>query len=521
MRKNLTISVLFILMVYYSEVIAQNFSEREAIISVERIWDKAQHNAFTSLIYFKDKFYVAFREGAGHVSYINGTIRVLCSKDGQNWSSVAHLDLEGVDLRDAQLSITPGNKIMLNMGGSVYYGDERISMTPVVSFSDTDGFNFSDPEYIEIDSKIRTEDDWLWKVTWHKDIAYGTVYQVNKNGTALHLVSSKNGLYYDFVSTINVPENPNETALIFTEDDNIIAVIRRGGGNSRGYIGISEFPYNQWELNELSVKLGGPNIIFLPNGKILLGTREYSLGQDRKMILGVVAAEGSFKKIITLPSGGDCSYPGMVIKDNILYVTDYFSYENEISIYFASLRLNKIIELSEKQIAPKPILVKNKMGMVELKSDLQNSYIIYTLDGSLPSNQNGKRYDGPIKISSVKPLNAVTFSENYFESSLSSVIVGEDIFEEAIKNNIEFTPGLIYNYYDGKFSQVAEMQCSSISEKGISKSVTNASSPKHKNYGYQFSGLIKVPEDGLYTFYLESNDKNRKKRILILKKRIS
>ena len=159
--------------------------------------------------------------------------------------------------------------------------------------------------------------------------------------------------------------------------------------------------------------------------------------------------------------------------------------------------------------------------MVELKSDLQNSYIIYTLDGSLPSNQNGKRYDGPIKISSVKPLNAVTFSENYFESSLSSVIVGEDIFEEAIKNNIEFTPGLIYNYYDGKFSQVAEMQCSSISEKGISKSVTNASSPKHKNYGYQFSGLIKVPEDGLYTFYLESNDKNRKKRILILKKRTS
>jgi len=36
-------------------------------IQVRKIWSTAPHNAFTDLVWFKDKFYCSFREGTGHI----------------------------------------------------------------------------------------------------------------------------------------------------------------------------------------------------------------------------------------------------------------------------------------------------------------------------------------------------------------------------------------------------------------------------------------------------------------------
>src|SRR5262245_39930243 len=76
------------------------------LISVKKIWDQAPHCAFTDLAYWKGHFVCAFREGRAHVS-TDGRIRVLSSADGENWSPVAVLSLDGFDLRDAGLSVTP------------------------------------------------------------------------------------------------------------------------------------------------------------------------------------------------------------------------------------------------------------------------------------------------------------------------------------------------------------------------------------------------------------------------------
>ena len=487
-------------------IIAQNYNERDVIISVDKIWDIGQHNAFTSLIIFKDKFYVAFREGSGHVSYINGTIRVLCSEDGQNWSSVAHLDHEGVDLRDAQLSVTPDNRIMLNMGGSVYFGDDRISMSPLVSFSDTNGYNFSNPSDVNIDPKIKSNDDWLWKVTWNKGIAYSIIYQVVDGGTNNILVKSRDGLYYEYVSTIDLSGSPNETALIFDNSDKMIALIRRGGGNSHGYIGISSPPYEKWLLNEMGVKLGGPNLIYLPNGKIIVGTREYKEDHTTRMVLGIVDLNGYYKKLITLPSGGDCSYPGLIIRENIFYVSYYSSHEQKTSIYFAKLRLNKLMELTKKEIAPSPTLLKNRNGIIELSTKLENAEIKYTLDGTTPSSTHGISYRGQFKVNLSKPLKAVTIHPDYLESSVLTSTVGEDIFLDPISVDDELKSGLRYNYFLGEFSITNELHKETPTRSGIIPTVSIDQYNEEKNFGYHFDGYIKIPQTGIYTFYLSSND---------------
>jgi len=48
------------------------------IVSVEKIWDRGQHNAFTDLIRFRDRWWCTFREGEGHAGD-NGRVRVIVS----------------------------------------------------------------------------------------------------------------------------------------------------------------------------------------------------------------------------------------------------------------------------------------------------------------------------------------------------------------------------------------------------------------------------------------------------------
>ena len=93
------------------------------LIEVNKIWDKAAHNAFTDLIHWHGRFYCAFREAGGHVGSV-GQVRIISSDDAKTWRSMALLDssspqldnLVGWDLRDTHFSVTPDDRLML-VGG--------------------------------------------------------------------------------------------------------------------------------------------------------------------------------------------------------------------------------------------------------------------------------------------------------------------------------------------------------------------------------------------------------------------
>ena len=75
---------------------------------------------------------------------------------------------------------------------------------------------------------------------------------------------------------------------------------------------------------------------------MICGTREYLPDGENKMILAKITNTGDLTKLVTLPSEGDCSYPGMVIKDNILYVSYYSTHEGKTAIYFTKIWLEKL-----------------------------------------------------------------------------------------------------------------------------------------------------------------------------------
>jgi len=49
------------------------------------------------------------------------------------------------------------------------------------------------------------------------------------------------------------------------------------------------------------------------------------------------------QRLVELPSGGDTSYPGMVLMDDVLYFSYYSSHEGKTSIYFAEIPMEEIM----------------------------------------------------------------------------------------------------------------------------------------------------------------------------------
>jgi len=58
-----------------------------------------------------------------------------------------------------------------------------------------------------------------------------------------------------------------------------------------------------------------------------------------RTVVGRLTADGGFDPALTLPSGGDTSYPGMVWHDGLLWVSYYASHEGKTSIYLARIRV--------------------------------------------------------------------------------------------------------------------------------------------------------------------------------------
>ena len=46
------------------------------LIDVQRVWDRGEHNAFTDLCFYKERFWLVFREARDHYSE-DGVVVVL------------------------------------------------------------------------------------------------------------------------------------------------------------------------------------------------------------------------------------------------------------------------------------------------------------------------------------------------------------------------------------------------------------------------------------------------------------
>jgi hypothetical protein len=308
------------------------------IVSVKKIWDQAPHNAFTDLTYWKSQFVCAFREGRAHVA-TDGKIRVLTSPDGENWSPAAQLSLEGYDLRDAGLSVMPDGRLMLNGGAAPRKSEkEQVPTSTFVAFSN-DATTWTKPAI------VTAPDRWMWRVSWHDGKAYGVAYashRANNDLSTQLLVSSDGSKFTPLVKKLLDAGWPTEATLRFAKDGTMYCLQRRDGEPrwQRAYFGASSAPYTDWTWHELNIHLGGPNFLQLPSGEWLAAGRVFP---DKKKPVTAICSlnieKPAIKPILELPSGGDCSYPGLVWHDNMLWMSYYSSHEGKTSIYLAKVQV--------------------------------------------------------------------------------------------------------------------------------------------------------------------------------------
>lgn len=297
------------------------------LVWVQRAWKKGKHNAFTDLCYFGQRYYLVFREASTHHSK-DGLLRIMSSVQGKKWRTVAVLQNPLADLRDGKLTVTPDGKLQLLAAAAFH--DRTTQAYQSYLWLSSDGKNWSEPQ------AIGEADYWVWRLSWLAEQAYAVAYKCGSDRHIRLYQQNQQGLFEVAAPRIYDQGYANEAALLFDHHHTAWCLLRKDPDH--GQLGHSFPPYTQWQWVDIGCRIGGPQAIFTAAGQLLAVVRLY----DDKVRTSLVTLDlntGQLTELLTLPSGGDCSYAGMVLQHNNLLVSYYSSHQGRSSIYTALLRL--------------------------------------------------------------------------------------------------------------------------------------------------------------------------------------
>jgi len=131
--------------------------------------------------------------------------------------------------------------------------------------------------------------------------------------------------------------------------------------------------------------------------------------------------------------------------------------------------------------------------------------IFYTLDGTEPTEES-ILYTKPVTISKTSVFKTRSFVDGIAPSYPLTVHFKKIDMLEAV-NVSQLKPGIKYKYREGRGVMSArDQEAAPILDTGVLKTFNVDAIKDDRPFGYQLEGYIKVPETGVYTFYLEAND---------------
>lgn len=294
------------------------------LIRLTRIGDQAPHSAFTDLCRFRNHWYCAFREASGHMRR-DGQLRLLASPDGADWSAAALLAVPGGDLRDPMLSPAPDGRLLLTAALAGPRGHRTLA------WRSGDGLSWDGP------AAVGEADWWLWRPAWHGGMAYGVAY-ATAGAPGLRFYAAADGLAYRVrVAELLTEDRPSEAALLFGDDGAVLCLARCDAPGARARLGSARPPYTQWHWQSLDRGFDSPCLLALPDGSILAAGRDRRPA-ERTVLCRLDPAAARLDEWLTLPSGGDCGYPGLVFHGGRVWMSYYSSHEGRSCVYLARLR---------------------------------------------------------------------------------------------------------------------------------------------------------------------------------------
>jgi hexosaminidase len=149
---------------------------------------------------------------------------------------------------------------------------------------------------------------------------------------------------------------------------------------------------------------------------------------------------------------------------------------------------------------------------VPITSPVPGGVVRYTTDGSEPTELS-PRYTDPLDIRlSRSPVivSAREFLPSGRGSPVARAHITRAMWHEAVALRPDsLRPGLAYEYFEGTFKSVDDVDQGDPLRVGSVPFVELRGDERPEEYGLRLSGFLCVPRDALYTFYLSSDDRAR------------
>jgi hypothetical protein len=299
------------------------------IVWVEKVWSSAPHNAFTDLVRYKERWFCALREGQAQRSP-DGAIRILTSLDGEVWKSAARIASPEGDLRYPKLSASTDGRLMLvavaERQGVVWERHQSLLwLSP-------DGRTWGAP------MSVCEPNVQLGRLAWHNRMAFGAGYGNVREEFLRIYAAHQPDKFVALTPKILTGQAPGEASLLFLEDGSALCLAQRDAQSTTAALGRAKPPYRGWTWTGLNVNLESPNMLMLPDSRIVAAGRVTSGGKSRIALLWLDPEDDQLREFLALPSGGEAGYPGLAWHDGLLWVSYHSSHDGKTGIYVAKVR---------------------------------------------------------------------------------------------------------------------------------------------------------------------------------------
>jgi alpha-L-fucosidase len=260
------------------------------------------------------------------------------------------------------------------------------------------------------------------------------------------------------------------------------------------------------------------------NGESIYGT---TASQFEHLAWGRSTTKGHslYLHIFDWPQDGKLLVPGLASKARKIY--PLADPQMELSIDYQAG--TAILSLPEKSLDPyvsvivlefagKPEVVRSpKINaesdifhedlLVTLSSNIEKAEIRYSLDGYQPTTDSPV-YQNAIRLEHTTQVKAQVFRDGW---AISGVV--EKLFKKVpprpAEKMADSTCGLRYAYYQGNWEKLPDFAALSFKAQGTTEKFDLSPSTQKEYFGILFKGYVYVPEDGLYRFYVASDDGSR------------
>lgn len=306
------IILLLVFIVGYTNLLAVSLWPKNSKlkrISNTCVYIKNDHAAFTTLIEWKGKMLLAFREAESHnaSSTSKGKIKVLRG-DGRKWVVAHTFSIDGVDLRDPNLVKWNGRLFIYTSGWYSELKNTGWTALKRYTYDVSHGLN-------------------IWKIRPYRGKLYG-VGNSNKNWPIL--LSSEDGEHWKSVEEYKLGGNASEADLYFDRDTMYLCIRVDIPTGSNSLWGRSVYPFKHTEWKMMDVSVASPELTAISDDSILLAGREYDYhrqdGKDvRYVSLFLLNKEGKIMENYRIDDGNlyDKGYPGICKYKGVYYMSYY------------------------------------------------------------------------------------------------------------------------------------------------------------------------------------------------------